>query len=196
MKHILFRKLFIAFASAILMDASACTPNTKQPNEVIIEHDLKTQLHSLMPQLGHRNWVLVVDSAYPFQNSDGLTMVNSELSHEATIEEVVKAIKSSVHVSANVYLDKELDYIEETDIPGISDYKSNLNTKLGDWKTKKVLHEQLISKIDSVSKPFKILVVKTDFTMPYTSVFFELDCKYWGADQEEALRNRMKSTSN
>jgi len=28
-------------------------------------------------------------------------------------------------------------------------------------------------------------------TIPYTSVFIRLDCKYWSADQEKNLRLRM-----
>jgi hypothetical protein len=32
------------------------------------------------------------------------------------------------------------------------------------------------------------LIVKTDMTIPYTSVFFELDCGYWNAGAEERLR--------
>jgi hypothetical protein len=28
-------------------------------------------------------------------------------------------------------------------------------------------------------------------TIPYTSVFIRLDCKYWSADQEKRLREKM-----
>jgi hypothetical protein len=28
-------------------------------------------------------------------------------------------------------------------------------------------------------------------TVPYTSVFIRLDCKYWSADQESRLRQKM-----
>ena len=33
--------------------------------------------------------------------------------------------------------------------------------------------------------------MKTHMTIPYTSVFIRLDCKYWSADQEKNLRLRM-----
>jgi hypothetical protein len=29
-------------------------------------------------------------------------------------------------------------------------------------------------------------------TIPYTSLFIRLDCKYWSADQEANLRKKMK----
>jgi hypothetical protein len=35
------------------------------------------------------------------------------------------------------------------------------------------------------------LIVKTDMTIPYTSVFFELDCGYWNAEAEQRLRQAM-----
>jgi len=38
-----------------------------------------------------------------------------------------------------------------------------------------------------------VLVIKTDMTIPYTSVFFELDCGYWDSDAEKRLREGMLS---
>jgi hypothetical protein len=40
---------------------------------------------------------------------------------------------------------------------------------------------------------FRVLVVKTNMRIPYTSVFFELDCGYWNAHAEKQLRAAMKS---
>jgi hypothetical protein len=34
-------------------------------------------------------------------------------------------------------------------------------------------------------------VIKTNCTMPYTSVFLQLDCAYWGAEDEQLLRENM-----
>jgi hypothetical protein len=36
-----------------------------------------------------------------------------------------------------------------------------------------------------------VLILKTDLTLPYTSVFIELDCGYWGPEKEQALRAMM-----
>jgi hypothetical protein len=35
-------------------------------------------------------------------------------------------------------------------------------------------------------------MVKTTLAVPYTTVFMELDCGYWGPEAEAALRARMK----
>jgi hypothetical protein len=54
-------------------------------------------------------------------------------------------------------------------------------------------HEQIIDKLDSAGAKFNVLVLKTNLVLPYTSVFFELDCGYWGAEQEQRLRDAMKA---
>jgi hypothetical protein len=35
---------------------------------------------------------------------------------------------------------------------------------------------------------FRILIIKTELTIPYTSVFLELDCGYWDGEAEKQLR--------
>ncbi|MFP4621717.1 MAG: hypothetical protein ACLFM7_10425 [Bacteroidales bacterium] len=40
---------------------------------------------------------------------------------------------------------------------------------------------------------FQILVLKTDQTMPYSSVFIEMGCQYWPAEKENKLRSIMEN---
>ncbi len=56
-------------------------------------------------------------------------------------------------------------------------------------------HEEIIAKLDRAGELFRVLVVKTNMRIPYTSVFFELDCGYWNAQAEKQLRAAMKSRS-
>ena len=55
-----------------------------------------------------------------------------------------------------------------------------------------VLHEDLIARLDQVGKTFKIVMIKTTLAVPYTSVFLELDCGYWGPEAEAKMREKMK----
>ena len=52
-------------------------------------------------------------------------------------------------------------------------------------------HEGLIDKLDSVSQTFRVLIIKTTMTVPYTSVFLQLDCAYSGVRREKGLRAKM-----
>jgi len=64
-----------------------------------------------------------------------------------------------------------------------------------DGSNRKALeHEQIIAKLDHSAEVFRILIIKTKMTIPYTTVFFELDCGYWNAAAEDRLRQAMKAS--
>ncbi len=145
-----------------------------------------------LPSLGHRNWVVVADAAFPLQISPGMEVVVSNEDHFAVLEKVLKALGQTKHVRAKVYLDKELDYVPEALAPGMDACRKRLKDMLAGLDAKPVLHEELIARMDQVAKTFKILMIKTNLTLPYTTVFMELDCGYWGPDAEAKMRTLMK----
>ena len=55
-----------------------------------------------------------------------------------------------------------------------------------------LLHEEIIAKLDRAGELFRVLIVKTNMRIPYTSVFFELDCGYWNDQAEKKLRALMR----
>jgi hypothetical protein len=56
-------------------------------------------------------------------------------------------------------------------------------------QTKVMPHEEIISRLDEDSRMFNVLLLKTNLTIPYTSVFIQLDCGYWDAEKEKRLRD-------
>jgi hypothetical protein len=54
-------------------------------------------------------------------------------------------------------------------------------------------HEDIIGKLDKAGKTFKVLIIKTPLAIPYTSLFLELDCGYWGPESEMKLREAIKA---
>ena len=137
------------------------------------------QLGALLPLYGHRNWVVVADSAYPAQSKPGIETILADADQIHVVRTVLDAITASRHIRANVYVDKELSFVAENDAPV---YGSSV---------KRIPHEQIIAKLDQSAQVFRILIIKTDMTIPYTSVFFELDCGYWNAGAEERLRQAL-----
>ena len=99
----------------------ADTPRLARP-------DWEQQLHSLLPLYGHRNWIVVADSAYPAQSKPGIETIVSGSEQLAVARRVLDAINASRHVRANIYLDRELDFIAEADAPGVSHYREQLKT--------------------------------------------------------------------
>ena len=149
------------------------------------------RLDEAMPLLGHRNWILVVDSAYPLQISPGIETIETDAAQLDVVRAVLHAIDRSIQVRPVIFMDSELPFISDDDAPGVSVYRRNVAELLQDFPVEPLPHEKIISNIDDAGKTFHVLVLKTNMTIPYTSVFFRLDCKYWSADQESALRKKM-----
>lgn len=167
---------------------SACG-NTKIENMTNKPENWEQVLSEEIKLLGHRNWIVVADAAYPLQSRTGIKTIMSSDSHEETVAKVNKLIANEKHIQAIIHLDKEIDFIDEKDAPGINAYKSFLSDILDADNPQKELHEAIINKLDGAATLYNVLIIKTDFTIPYTTVFFELDCAYWGPEKEQKLRS-------
>jgi hypothetical protein len=145
-----------------------------------------------LPHLGHRNWIVVADSAYPLQSGEGIETIATGAEQLTVLKAVLAQLKQSEHVRPVVYLDAELPFVSEDDAPGITAYRNELKTLLKDRAGGSLPHEEIIDKLDSSAEKFHVLILKTNMTLPYTSVFIELDCGYWSAEAEARLRSAMK----
>jgi hypothetical protein len=157
------------------------------------EGSWREQLLNKMNLLGHRNWVLVVDKAFPEQSSPGMTYLYVEQELLPTLHEVLEVIESSTHVKPVIYRDKELEYLTNQQVQGIEDFKAESNRVLESYEVNSMLHDDVFRLLDESSALFSTLVIKTSGTLPYTSVFMQLDCAYWGPDEEDALRQQMNA---
>jgi D-ribose pyranose/furanose isomerase RbsD len=151
--------------------------------------DWKARLSELLTLFGHRNWIVVADSAYPAQSKPGIETIVSGAEQLHVVRHVLEAITASAHIRANICADQELAYVSEADAPGVVDYRRDLNAALHGAHLKYIPHEEIIARLDESAQVFRILLIKTDMTIPYTSVFFELDCGYWAAEAEQRLRD-------
>jgi len=150
-------------------------------------------LDATLPLYGHRNWLVVADAAYPAQSRPGIQTILSCTNHQVVIEKVLALLRASRHVRPTVHLDKELAFVEEADAPGAGSYRSWLVGALQGLSVSSLPHEEIISMLDRAGQMFSITVIKTDMTIPYTAVFFELDCAYWDSDSEKRMRAAMRA---
>jgi hypothetical protein len=148
-----------------------------------------------LPLLGHRNWIVVVDSAYPLQTSPGIETVSTDANQLDVLDFVLNAISHSEHVRPIVHTDKELEFVDEHDAPGVEKYREDLKTRLSGLDADSMLHDDLIAKLKETGASFHVLILKTKMTIPYTSVFIQLDCRYWSAASEVKLREAMKKAA-
>lgn len=153
----------------------------------------KTVLESRLPAFGHRNWIVIADSAYPAQSRSGIETIATGAEQLEVVQAVLDRLGQSKHVQPKVYLDAELPHIPEADAPGIRAYRERLAKLLADRKSQSLPHEKIIDQLDKAGEKFNVLVLKTTLTLPYTSVFLELDCGYWNADKEARLRQTLQA---
>ena len=153
--------------------------------------DWKEVLAEDLHLLGHRNWILVVDKAFPEQSSAGMKYIYVDEELLPTLEYVLQEVEHSTHVSPIIYRDRELGFITEDQVPGIEAFREESERILEGKEVNTLLHDEVFGMLDESSSLFRVLVIKTACTLPYTSVFLQLDCAYWGPEDERTLRERM-----
>ena len=104
---------------------------------------------------------------------------------------MLELVDAAGHVRPTVYVDRELAAVGERDAPGIDAYRAQLKEVLGDRPVQTLAHADIIARLDEAARLFNVLVIKTSLTLPYTSVFVELECGYWDADAERRLRETL-----
>jgi len=158
--------------------------------------DWKKEVQQTLKQFGHRNWIVVADGAYPEQSNSAIKTITVDADQLEVVSYVNEIIKKATHVDANIFIDKEMAFVSEEDAKGIESYRTNLNKLLEGKPSKTMLHEDIIRELDASAKLFNILIIKTDLAIPYTSVFFQLECGYWNAEAENKLRNLIENDTN
>jgi hypothetical protein len=161
------------------------------PAQQMAEQNWLQVLRERLPLYGHRNWIVIADSAYPAQSGEGVETIVSNSGQIEVLKEVLADVQASKHVRVIPHTDRELKFLGEQEAPGVSEYRTQLFTLLPDAETNSLLHEKIIQKLDEVGKTFRVLIIKTNMTIPYTSVFLELNCAYWSDEAEQNLRARM-----
>ena len=144
---------------------------------------------------GHRNWLVIADSAYPAQSRQGLETIVADAEQTAALAKTFAILRGCKHIKPTIYTDKELTFVSEEDAPGITSYREQLDDLLRGYEVRALPHEEIISRLDRVGEMFRVLLIKTRMRIPYTSVFFDLECGYWNAQAEERLRAAMGSAN-
>ena len=153
----------------------------------------KSRVTDELSLMGHRNWILIVDLAYPEEVGPGIETIETKSDQFEVLQTVLTTIKNSIHVRPVIFMDAELPFVPEQQAPGVANYRMQINTIVHDYEVNSRLHESLIKEVARDGARYHVLILKTNLAIPYTSVFIHLDCKYWSAENERALRTAMAS---
>lgn len=185
-KTLLFISLFTLF--------SCSKPAQKQVDvETSKLENWKTEVENTIQLYGHRNWIVVADGAYPKQSNPAIKTITVDANQLEVVQFVTEVIKKSSHVQANIFVDKEMAFVPEKNAKGIDNYRKDLSKIVDAKKVQTMLHEDIIKELDNSAKVFEVLIIKTNLTIPYTSVFFQLDCGYWNSEAENNLRTNLNA---
>lgn len=149
------------------------------------------QISEGLQVMGHRNWIVVADMAYPEQSNPAIETLYVGGEQVELVKRVLALVDNAPHVRPVVMLDAELPAVPDKDAPRIDAYRTKLKKTLGDRPVEQLPHEEIIGRLDETAKLFNVLILKTDMTLPYTSVFLELQCGYWSEEAEQRMRAKL-----
>jgi len=185
-------KILVVAVVALLTTFSCNTSANKDKQEIATTENWKESFNKTLPLLGHRNWILIVDKAFPVQNAAGMEYIYTDENLLPVLEYVLGQVNKSTHVKPIIYQDRELSFISEAQSAGVKQFSEASQKIFGNQPVQTMLHDSVFTKLDKESKLFKVLVIKTNETIPYTSVFLQLDCAYWDGEKENQLRLLMQ----
>jgi D-ribose pyranose/furanose isomerase RbsD len=155
----------------------------------------KSVFQSRLPLYGHRNWIVVADSAFPVYAAPGIETIAVNEDLPSVLKYVAGAVASSRHIRATVFLDRELQFIDEHDYPGVSGLRRDILSTFSRDQISSIPHTDVMSRVEEAGKTFRILFIKTTSTIPYTSVFMRLDCGYMNDEVERKIRTAMEAAN-
>ena len=190
----------VALLIIVILFVSCNQPKTNDTETIVVKEventsSWKTNLEAKLKLYGHRNWIVIADGAYPQQSNPAIETITIEASQLEAVEYVSNLVAKATHVDANIFVDKEMAFVSETNAKGITAYRNDLNNLLDGKPVKTMLHEDIIRELDASAKLFNVLIIKTDLAIPYTSVFFQLECGYWNGASEGELRDALKDSN-
>lgn len=185
-------KLLLLCTILVLLFIAGTLPGPAAPSPAAADWQTIVQR---LPLYGHRNWIVVSDAAFPAYTQAGIETIFVNQDLPTVLSDVAKSIASSKHVRATAFVDKELPFVEEKDYPGVTQLRQEVHRTLEKNSTSSIPHAEAISKIDEAGKTFRVLIIKTNTTIPYTTVFLRLDCGYLTDEVDARIKNAMASAS-
>ena len=145
--------------------------------------------------LGYRNWVVIGEASFPVHSRRGVRTLVIDDEIPNVVHGVLDSLERSQSVTPRIHLARELRHIPNDLSPGMDKFREDLEEALHGYPAREMQHRSLSYMLEDTSKSFTVLVLKTRTTLPYTSVYIELDSGYWDAEAEKEIRGKMESES-
>lgn len=185
------RHLALAAASTAAALLVSCQ-QTQGPTRIELIDQTRAAIAPQLQQLGARNWVVIADPTYPIPAGAGVLTMYVPSSSADSFREVLDLLEMQAALTPRIWVCNELNALTENLAPGIGDYRKEVNSLLSGRFCYR-LDERIISmQLAAAAKEFRVLYIKTNTKLPYSSIAIELDSGYWSADEETEIRSRME----
>jgi len=129
----------------------AFTPILAAQDALSTAPNWREKVAEAMPLLGHRNWILIVDSAYPLQSSPGIETIDTSAPQLEVVRHVLSTIDRSIHVRPDILMDAELPFVPEQDAPGVAAYRSEIADLLRAYPIESQPHDRILANIEEAA---------------------------------------------
>lgn len=175
-------------AAALL---ASCQQNNG-PTRIELIDQTRASIAPQLQQLGARNWVVIADPTYPIPAGAGVLTMAVPSSSEDTFREVLDLLELQASLTPRIWVCNEMEAVTESLAPGIKEYRTEVNSLLSGRFCYR-LDEKIISmQLADAAQKYRVLYLKTNTQLPYSSIAIELDSGYWNPDAEAEIRQRLE----
>jgi D-ribose pyranose/furanose isomerase RbsD len=183
------RAVYMSCLMVLVPLSMAVAQNSKDP----CVQDWCRTFENRLPVFGHRNWIVVADSAYPAPSAEGIETIVANGGLPEVLSRVLAAMATSRHVRPVIFMDKELQFVDEKDYPGVTAFRKQIGRLSASNAVTSLPHEEIMTKLNEAAKTYRVLIIKTNMMIPYTSVFMRLDCGYMSDEVGNKIRTAMSA---
>lgn len=146
----------------------------------------------IMPHMGAGNWIVIADASFPKSTHPGWKTVPMRVDPLEALRDVLASAKAFGHVTPTIWLDRELFVISDSDVPGIANFREDLETAAANLMMDASLPEaQILKRLREVAMHHRVVIIKTPNPLPYSTIYIEFSRGHWTPQQEAALREMM-----
>ncbi len=109
-----------------------------------------------------------------------------------TFREVLDQLELQASVTPRIWVCNELDAVPEERAPGVGEYRKSVNNLLSGRFCYRLDERIIALQLAEAAKQYRVLYIKTNTRLPYSSIAIELDSGYWNSDDETEIRERLK----
>lgn len=162
------------------------------PTRIELIDQTRAAIDPQLQQLGARNWVVIADPTYPIPAGAGAVTMVVPSSSADTFREVLDLLELQASLTPRIWVCNEMEAVTESLAPGIEEYRETVNSLLSGRFCYRLDERIIAMQLAAASQQFRVLYIKTNTQLPYSSIAIELDSGYWNPDSEAEIRQRLE----